>query len=86
MFERCDGVENATKTPIGYLPSEGSLDISGLNITSSTESNLLHVDIEKWKEEVKGLETYFYLFGDKFPPLLKKQLDAVKQRLAKCGS
>jgi len=86
MFERCDGVENATKTPIGYLPSEGSLDISGLNITSSTESKLLHVDIEKSKEEVKGLETYFYLFGDKFPPLLKKQLDAVKQRLAECGS
>ena len=86
MFERCEGVDNTIKTPIGYIPSEGSLDISGLNMTSNAEQELLHLDIEKWKEEVKGLETYFSLFGDKFPSVLKKELDALKQRLSECGS
>ncbi|MCX6990578.1 MAG: phosphoenolpyruvate carboxykinase (GTP) [Chlamydiae bacterium] len=86
MFERCDGVDNAITTPIGYLPSPGSLDITGLNITPAAEQKLLHVEMEKWKEEVKSLETYFSIFGDKFPSALKKQLDALKQRLSQCVS
>ena len=86
IFERCDGVDNAIKTPIGYLPAEGALDISGLNMTPAAEQKLLYVDVKKWKEEVKGLETYFSIFGNKFPLSLKKQLDALKQRLSECGS
>ena len=79
-------MENAIKTPIGYLPAEGALDISGLNMTPAAEQKLLYVDVKKWKEEVKGLETYFSIFGNKFPLSLKKQLDALKQRLSECGS
>jgi len=86
IFERCDGVDNAIKTPIGYLPAEGALDISGLNMTPAAEQKLLYVDIKKWGEEVKGLQTYFSIFGNKFPLSLKKQLDALKQRLSECGS
>jgi len=85
MFERCDGKDNAIKTPIGYLPSPGSLDVTGLNLSSNDIEKLFELDIQKWKGEAIELEKYFALFGDKLPPALKGQLDALKKRLGECA-
>jgi phosphoenolpyruvate carboxykinase (GTP) len=82
MCERIDEKAAAQITPIGYLPTVESLDVSGLNITKEAVEQLLHVDKEAWKKEADGLETYFKIFGDKLPKAIREELAALKQRLA----
>jgi len=45
IFDRCDtdAMDGAVDSPIGFLPSPGALDTSGLNITSSTMDELFSV-------------------------------------------
>ncbi len=45
--------EEALETPIGYIPKPGSLDVSGLNISSQVVAKLFEVDKAQWKDEVR---------------------------------
>lgn len=79
IFERANGAENALETPIGYLPRE--FDIEGLSLPAENMKDLLHVDISSWQKEAALLRDYFKIFGERFPLLLSKQLDALEERL-----
>ncbi len=81
IFERSSGEGKATKTPIGYLPSEDALDLTGLQLTKENLRALLQVDVEKWKKEVVELREYFKLFGSHLPPGISEELNALEQRL-----
>ncbi len=81
IFERTSGKDNAVKTPIGYVPQEGSIDTAGLNISSENMAELLKVDVEAWRKEAEELENYFKLFGDRLPTGIKLQLANLKERL-----
>jgi phosphoenolpyruvate carboxykinase (GTP) len=58
ICERVDGVADATRTPIGYVPTYRSLDLSGLDLNSTTISTLLHVDRERWIHELNDIRSY----------------------------
>jgi phosphoenolpyruvate carboxykinase (GTP) len=81
MFERIDERAAAQISPIGYLPTEDSLDISGLKISKDELRQLLNVDKNDWKKEVVELESYFCIFGDKLPQAVRAELTALKTRL-----
>jgi phosphoenolpyruvate carboxykinase (GTP) len=82
IFERCDEQADATSTPIGHVPTEGSLDLTGLNILPEALRELLAVDKEAWKREVGELGTYFSLFGEHLPEGIKKELSSLQARLS----
>src|SRR5512147_3109879 len=67
IFERCDGTAKAVDTPIGKLPAEGSLDVSGLKIAPADLNELTHVDKEGWKAELPLINEHFATFGAKLP-------------------
>jgi phosphoenolpyruvate carboxykinase (GTP) len=80
----CDRVEEkvgAKKSPIGLLPKEGDLDLTGLDIPLADMKELLRVDPEAWKAELPDIEKHFAQFGDRLPERLKKQLEELKTRL-----
>jgi phosphoenolpyruvate carboxykinase (GTP) len=81
MCERVDGKVAGRKTPIGILPQDGELDLSGLSIPAQDLSELMRVDAEAWKGEVPDIEKHFRQFGDRLPPRLTAQLKALKERL-----
>lgn len=80
IFERCDGVNSAQMTPIGYLPTKNSLDLSGLNLPE--HDALLSVNPQDWKKEVEELKTYFKLFGDKLPHQISEELSSLEKRIS----
>lgn len=80
-LERCDGKENAVETPIGYLPKEDALDLSGLDLSEDKLAELLKVDRQAWLEEMDNLEEYFTLFGRHFPSKLQDELERVRSNL-----
>ncbi len=81
MCERVEGRAEAVTTPIGYIPAEGSLDVTGLDVPSDDIIELLRVDTEIWKDEIPEIEEYFTKLGDKLPERMKVQLNNLKERL-----
>jgi phosphoenolpyruvate carboxykinase (GTP) len=71
IFERVDGRAAAIKKPIGFIPAEGALDLSGLSIARNA---LFAIDPAEWRREVADLKTYFKGFGERFPKPLNDQL------------
>lgn len=81
IFERVEGGGEAVRTPIGNLPTAGALDLTGLDIPADDLKALLTVDVEGWKKEIEGLGEFYAKFGDRLPEALRKQLQAIEQRL-----
>jgi phosphoenolpyruvate carboxykinase (GTP) len=81
MFERIDGDADAQLTPIGYVPTEKSLDITGLSLSKDMLKQLLDIDKEKWKKEVAELKAYFSIFGEKLPQGILHELNSLEKRL-----
>lgn len=81
MCERVEGKIGANETPIGLMPKDGDLDLSGLDITKDNMKALMDVDQKEWRSEVPDIEKHFALFGNRLPARLKKQLEEMKKRL-----
>ncbi len=81
MCERVDGKVGARWTPIGLLPNEGDLDLTGLDIEPDHLRELLRVDVDAWRAEVPDIERHFAQFGDRLPKRLQHQLHALQARL-----
>ena len=79
---RLNGSADATKTPIGNVPTKDALDLSGLDLTDEQIDLLLDVDTEAWRDEADKIETDYAKFGDRLPAELRDQLTALRQRLS----
>jgi len=84
IFERCEGTAKAVETPIGRLPAEGELEVTGLDVSRENLAELLHVDTEGWLADVVAMREYYEQFGDRMPPELRVELEALGQRLSVC--
>jgi phosphoenolpyruvate carboxykinase (GTP) len=81
IVERLEGKAEAVETPIGLLPAKGSLDVSGLDLTDSQLDLLLTVDEDVWREEASLIPADYAKFGDRLPPALQQEYEALVERL-----
>ncbi|MBV9996231.1 MAG: phosphoenolpyruvate carboxykinase (GTP) [Caulobacteraceae bacterium] len=86
IVERLEGRAEARDTSIGRLPTPESLDLSGLSLTPEQLELLLSVDPEVWRDELALIEANYGQFGDRLPPALRRQCEALAQRLAHARS
>ena len=82
MCERLEGKVQGRETPIGILPADGELDLTGLEISEDYLNELMRVDLDAWRAELPGVESFFAKFGDRLPKRLSAQLEALRKRLA----
>ena len=82
IFERLSGTAGAVDTPIGRLPADGALDVSGLDVSAQAMRELLQVDADEWRDEVALIEAHFAQFGDRLPAGLRDELHGLEARLA----
>jgi phosphoenolpyruvate carboxykinase (GTP) len=84
VFDRCNNVDNAIETPIGFMPKEGALNVTGLDVNAADMKTILSVDVEGWKKELKDIrENHYSKFGSHMPKELITELDALEARLNK---
>jgi phosphoenolpyruvate carboxykinase (GTP) len=82
IFERCAGTAKAVETPIGNLPGEGAIDVSGLDdLLREDLQELLRVDIDGWLAELPLIAAYYDQFGDHLPTELRDELEGMRTRL-----
>jgi phosphoenolpyruvate carboxykinase (GTP) len=82
VFGRCDGTAAATDTAIGRLPTVDALPTEGLDLAPGALEELLSVDEHDWRTELPLIEEHYGQFGDRLPPTLHDELDALAKRLA----
>jgi phosphoenolpyruvate carboxykinase (GTP) len=80
-FRRCDDAAEAEETPIGLVPAAGALDVEGLDVAEADLADLLRVDPAEWHEELPSMHEHFAKFGDQLPPQLRRQLEALEEKL-----
>jgi phosphoenolpyruvate carboxykinase (GTP) len=80
VLERVAGTGKYTDTPIGRLPAEGAIDVSGLDISADTMKKLFTVDKEHGIAELEEMREYYKMFGDKLPKELIAEVDAAEKR------
>jgi phosphoenolpyruvate carboxykinase (GTP) len=81
IVERCKGGGQANETPIGYVPKASSLSGEGLEISKADLDQLVAVDREAWKNNLKSQSDFFDTFGDHLPGGIKEEHKALASRL-----
>jgi len=85
IFERCDqqstDTSNAVETPIGMMPKENALDVTGLDLPQEKLKKILSVDPHEYLQEVARCKEFYAQFGDKMPKALYSQLEGMQRRL-----
>jgi len=81
MCDRIEGLVDAVETPIGLMPKEGDLDISGLDVSKEDWAELNKVDTELFKSTISDVEGYLGTIGDKLPKTMTEQIEKLKTRL-----
>jgi phosphoenolpyruvate carboxykinase (GTP) len=79
IFEQTEESSSSIASPIGLVPSQGSIDLTGLELPCL--DRLFDISPKEWLEDAKELEEYFSLFGSKMPNALIQELQSLKQRL-----
>jgi phosphoenolpyruvate carboxykinase (GTP) len=81
VVERCRGAGRADETAIGYVPARGALDTSGLDLAPDVLAELLAVDREGWRANLRPQAEFFAKFGDRLPAGIREQHEALTRRL-----
>ena len=81
VIKRCKGEVDANETAIGYLPTQNSLNIDGLNIPDESWAALTSVDQQQWQQEMAEFGDYLDSYGDRLPAKLKEQHQQVVNAL-----
>ncbi|MBL8026009.1 MAG: phosphoenolpyruvate carboxykinase (GTP) [Fibrobacteres bacterium] len=81
ICERVAGKGKAVDTPLGFMPTEDAIDISGTKVTAEDMKELLRVDTTEWKNEVVSIKEHFARFGEKLPKELADELAGLEKRL-----
>jgi phosphoenolpyruvate carboxykinase (GTP) len=81
ILDRCRGQADAAKTPIGFVPTPESLDLTGLEVPRETLNQLFAVNRGDWYEETDGVASFFQKFGNRLPRAMWDQLESLRMRL-----
>ncbi|HAS09332.1 MAG TPA: phosphoenolpyruvate carboxykinase (GTP) [Acidimicrobiaceae bacterium] len=82
VLERLEGTADTAQTPIGLVPTSGSLDTEGLDIDPAVLDQLLEVDAESWRQEVPLIEAHFDSIGERLPEALRDRLETLEKKLS----
>jgi phosphoenolpyruvate carboxykinase (GTP) len=81
VVERCKGGGEAEETPIGYVPKLSALNGGDLKVSKSDLNQLVAIDREGWKSNLRSQGEYFDNFGDHLPAGIKEEHRALANRL-----
>jgi phosphoenolpyruvate carboxykinase (GTP) len=85
IIDRCEDVDGAVKSPIGWLPTPHDIDLAELEIDHQCVAELLGIDHEEWEKELAGHKKFFDSLGGVVPEKLLKQREQLAARFAEIG-
>ena len=77
ILDRAHGKVGAQETLFGWVPKQGHIDLSGLDIPPETVDEATNIDDAEWKTELESQKSFYDQFGDKMP----RTLELIRQQL-----
>ncbi|WP_146653564.1 phosphoenolpyruvate carboxykinase (GTP) [Labilithrix luteola] len=81
ILERVEGSQAVRPTPIGNVPVQSALDLSGLDTARENFERLVAVDPRAWLEEVERNGAFLDRFGERLPEAIRREHRALADRL-----
>ncbi|QCB50047.1 phosphoenolpyruvate carboxykinase (GTP) [Rhodococcus sp. PAMC28707] len=82
-LRRIDGLVDADPSPLGYVPTSGSLDLTGLDIDRADVDTAMTPDTDELLAELTLIDQWYATIGgDKLPDALRQELNWLKARLS----
>ena len=73
IVDRAHGRVGGQETMLGWVPREGDLDLSGLDLSSERLKEATKVDHDEWMAELESQQEWFDKIGATMPPALVEQ-------------
>ncbi len=77
ILDRAHGKVGAQETLFGWVPKQGHIDLSGLDISPETVDEATAIDDGEWKTELESQKAFYDQFGERMP----KTLELIRQQL-----
>ena len=81
ILERVDAQVSAQDSPLGLLPTEGALNVDGLDLSDEDLAELFAIDRDSWLAEADATEEFFDTFEGRVPAAITAQLETLRARL-----
>jgi phosphoenolpyruvate carboxykinase (GTP) len=81
VFDRASDRGDAVETPVGWVPAPGAIDIEGVDVSKEDMEEMLRIDHDEWRTEVRFIREHYAQFGDRLPETLRQTVDTLEQRL-----
>jgi len=82
ILDRCKGKGEARETAIGYVPTPGAIDRTGLDLGDAALESLLRVDPAEWHEAIQTQEDFFSKFGERLPQGIREEHEGLARRIS----
>ncbi|MDP3236392.1 MAG: phosphoenolpyruvate carboxykinase (GTP) [Myxococcales bacterium] len=77
IIDRAHGSVGAQESLFGWVPKQGHIELSGLDIDPAKVDEATHINEAEWKAELLDQRQFFEQFGDRMP----KTLELIRQQL-----
>jgi phosphoenolpyruvate carboxykinase (GTP) len=81
IVERCEDEAGARESPVGLLPSDGALDLNGVDLPPAAIDDLFRISKADWAEDLRDQSEFFRSLGDRLPAEIWDEHTAAKKRL-----
>jgi phosphoenolpyruvate carboxykinase (GTP) len=81
ILGRVEGNTGALETPIGFIPSYGSLDLTGIDLSTKNLHLLMKVNRGEWLTEARRNREFLARFGDRLPRAILSEHRRLVRRL-----
>src|SRR5579859_8062762 len=77
-----NGTSDARETPIGLVPTPAAIGTHDLGLSAADAETLLDVDRDDWLREAEDQDVFLKSFGNRLPPAIREQHQALQNRLS----
>jgi phosphoenolpyruvate carboxykinase (GTP) len=81
IVDRALGQVGGQETPVGWVPREGDLDLSGMSIDSDDFREATAIRVDEWKEEIRMQGEFFRTLQPYMPKALDLQRELLESAL-----
>jgi phosphoenolpyruvate carboxykinase (GTP) len=76
------GAHAGRETAVGIVPTPEAIGTSELGLSQAAAAPLFDIDRDDWRREADDQDGFLQKFGDRLPPAIKKQHQALQNRLS----
>jgi phosphoenolpyruvate carboxykinase (GTP) len=77
-----NGTRDGRETPVGIVPTPQAIGTSELGLSAADADSLFEIDRDDWLREADDQQAFLQKFGDRLPPAIREQHQALQNRLS----